>query len=80
MNTKTKPSASEPQAGVHTSAPAAQAATKSVKREKPKHHQPTELPPPDEFHGQAGRFVRDPHTGLRRRADEDGQPAEQPID
>ena len=24
--------------------------------------------------------VRDPHTGLRRRADEDGQPAEQPID
>jgi len=26
--------------------------------------------PRDEFTGQAGRFVRDPFTGIRRRADE----------
>jgi hypothetical protein len=46
---------------VHTSAPAPQ----SAKPAKPVHHQATTLPPPDAFHGKAGRYVRDPATGLR---------------
>ncbi|AOV01516.1 hypothetical protein N5K37_15025 [Delftia tsuruhatensis] len=46
---------------VHTSAPAPQ----STKLAKPAHHQATTLPPRDEFHGKAGRYVRDPATGLR---------------
>lgn len=46
---------------VHTSAPAPQ----STRPAKPAHHQATALPPPDEFHGKAGRYVRDPATGLR---------------
>lgn len=31
--------------------------------------------PPDEFTGQAGRFVRDPFTGQRSRAPDDDEPA-----
>lgn len=31
--------------------------------------------PPDEFTGQAGRFVRDPFTGKRSRAPDDDEPA-----
>lgn len=31
--------------------------------------------PPDEFTGQAGRFVRDPFTGLRSRASDEDEPA-----
>ncbi|MFG0786367.1 hypothetical protein [Delftia tsuruhatensis] len=46
---------------VHTSAPAPQ----STKPAKPAHHQATTLPPRDEFHGKAGRYVRDSATGLR---------------
>ncbi|MPT00255.1 MAG: hypothetical protein E2581_17385 [Pseudomonas sp.] len=46
---------------VHTSAPVPQ----STKPAKPAHHQATALPPRDEFHGKAGRYVRDPATGLR---------------
>jgi len=46
---------------VHTSAPAPQ----NAKTAKPAHHQATTLPPPDAFHGKAGRYVRDPDTGLR---------------
>ena len=30
--------------------------------------------PPDEFTGQAGRFVRDPFTGQRSRAPDDDEP------
>lgn len=30
--------------------------------------------PADEYTGQAGSFVRDPYTGIRRPADEDTQP------
>lgn len=32
---------------------------------KPKAHEPTPERPRDEFHGKAGRFVRDPITGVR---------------
>lgn len=46
---------------VHTSAPAPQ----STKPAKPAHHQATTLPPRDAFHGKAGRYVRDPATGMR---------------
>lgn len=31
--------------------------------------------PPDEFTGQAGRFVRDPFTGKRSRAPDEDEPA-----
>lgn len=31
--------------------------------------------PPDEFTGQAGRFVRDPFTGQRSRAPDEDEPA-----
>lgn len=57
-------SATEPV--VHTSA---QTQKPDAKREKPKHHQLTELPAPDQFHGKAGRYIRDPVTGVRTRAD-----------
>lgn len=50
---------------VHTSA---QVQKPNAKREKPKLHQPTVLPVPDEFHGKAGRYVRDPKTGVRTLA------------
>lgn len=61
--TKKVEAATEPP--VHTSA---QAPKQSVKREKPKQHQPTALRAPDEFHGKAGRYVRDPATGVRTLA------------
>lgn len=59
MNKKAEPAA-EP--GVHTSAPAD---TPVAQEQKPKLHQPTELPPPDQYHGVAGTYVRDPVTGVR---------------
>lgn len=51
---------------VHTSAQIPKPATK---REKPKHHQPTELPAPDQYHGKPGRYIRDPMTGVRTLAE-----------
>lgn len=53
------------EAVVHTSA---QVQKPNAKREKPKLHQPTVPPAPDEFHGKAGRYVRDPATGVRTLA------------
>lgn len=63
MNKKVE---AETEAVVHTSA---QAQKPSAKREKPKHHQLTELPAPDQFHGKAGRYIRDPVTGVRTRVE-----------
>ena len=57
MTAKSKSAAAALQDTVHTSALTTKA--------KPLHHQTTKLPSPDEFHGQAGRFVRDPLTGKR---------------
>ncbi|WP_280189076.1 hypothetical protein [Delftia sp. PS-11] len=37
----------------------------SGKPAKLEHHEATKLPAPDEFHGRAGRYVRDPATGVR---------------
>lgn len=62
MNKKAEMAVDQP---VHTSA---QAQKPSAKREKPKLHQPTALRAPDEFHGKAGRYVRDPVTGVRTLA------------
>lgn len=50
-------------AAVQTSALPVPAA--AAKAGKPQHHQPTQLQAPDEFHGRAGRYVRDPATGER---------------
>lgn len=37
----------------------------SGKAAKPQRHEATKLSVPDEFHGRAGRYVRDPATGVR---------------
>lgn len=48
----------------------------AAEREAPR--QPMPMPeggwPPDEFTGKAGRFERDPFTGLRRRVEESTKP------
>lgn len=62
MNKKVESAVDQP---VHTSA---QAQKPNAKREKLKQHQPTVLRPPDEFRGKAGRYVRDPATGVRTLA------------
>jgi hypothetical protein len=65
MNTTTSRRSGMSAAGAAAAATATQAAPA-----------PTPMPEPaggwprDQFTGQAGRFVRDPFTGIRRRADE----------
>ena len=57
MNTKEKTAPKAAQV-VHTSA--------QTKPEQPAHHKPSAPLAVDEFHGQAGCFVRDPETGERK--------------